>query len=718
VRRITAIGLAAVLLAAGCSGDDGGGDPDDAEAAPPTTTAEADDGATVGPLVSGTASIVDGTYVWTDYAYDDRGPNLDEADRTDLDAAGGDASYPEGWRNDADLIQLQLGAADGGVTVRAVFETLTDPTVPVVVLGFDTDGDATTGEDSFGDDWSVDGGIGAEEWVVVHDPAVDVPLAVDAVEAEDVVVDPATNTIDATIPLDPGDARWNAVAVTATVPEQSVDPTLELHDLAFVGDEPEYRWQDDIQADVLAGQEDVANAIAEIDFGQLAEQGTELTDAATPGFHTYLYESELDLGEGVAPAPAPEDGLEYRGPYQPYLVWIPDEGTEPGEPMTLFLHGLTQNHLGSVLSPDGSYLGTGRPLSEEIHHLGEYARDGLDFAPHNLTVWPLARGEGLGYRGIAEQDSLDVLADASERFAPDPDRIILSGGSMGGIGAFRLGALHPDLFSVAAPLIGLATDETQDLLGNFWNLPIRQINGLVDPLIPAEAATLTTDRLDQLELAYRAWMLDQRGHEAGGFVYDCVNASLPEFERVALPADVRYTVDPATFVSDPESGLALSYDGAYWISGMEVADLSTIGSILAFRSDGEDARSYEIVHVDRRGASGPDGGDLCGPNPDVDTDDTWRERAVERRPHTSEPSSTPNLALGLGNLAAVSVAIGESPLVDGGTITVVADGPGEITFTGLPAGTSVTIGTESDEAGDDGMATVAVPEGQTSGTFG
>ena len=132
--------------------------------------------------------------------------------------------------------------------------------------------------------------------------------------------------------------------------------------------------------------------------------------------------------------------------------------------MTLFLHGLTQNHLGSVITPDGAYLGTGRPLSEEIDNLGQYARDGLDFPPHNLTVWPLARGEGLRYQGIAEQDVLDVLDDATERFAPDPDRIILSGGSMGGIGAFRLGALYPDRFSVAAPLIGLATEDTVPLL--------------------------------------------------------------------------------------------------------------------------------------------------------------------------------------------------------------------------------------------------------------
>ena len=229
--------------------------------------------------------------------------------------------------------------------------------------------------------------------------------------------------------------------------------------------------------------------MAEIDFGQLAEGGTELADATTPGFHTYLYESELELGEGVAPDAEEEDGLEYRGPYQPYLVYIPDDGAAEGDPMTVFLHGLTQNHLGSVITPDGTYIGTGRPLSEEIDDLAQYAVDGLDFPPHNLTVWPLARGEGLCYRGIAEQDVLDVLDDATARFAPDPDRIILSGASMGGHRQLparralpRTASRWPRRSSAWPPR------RPYPLLRTSGTCPIRQINGAADPLIPLDAA--------------------------------------------------------------------------------------------------------------------------------------------------------------------------------------------------------------------------------------
>ena len=46
---------------------------------------------TLGPLVCGTASVIDGTFVWTDYAYDDTGAS-------EAELRGGAAAYPEGWR--------------------------------------------------------------------------------------------------------------------------------------------------------------------------------------------------------------------------------------------------------------------------------------------------------------------------------------------------------------------------------------------------------------------------------------------------------------------------------------------------------------------------------------------------------------------------------------------------------------------------------------------
>src|SRR5258708_40055386 len=72
---------------------------------------------TLGPLICGTASVVDGTFVWADYAYDDTG-----ASATEL--GGGAAVYPDGAANAADLIQLHTRPGDQALRDRAVLQTL------------------------------------------------------------------------------------------------------------------------------------------------------------------------------------------------------------------------------------------------------------------------------------------------------------------------------------------------------------------------------------------------------------------------------------------------------------------------------------------------------------------------------------------------------------------------------------------------------------------
>nr|AOO54587.1 amino-acid metabolism protein [uncultured bacterium] len=532
LRFATTRALGAALALAFTSACDDNNDNAFFDGAPSPAIAWPASAVTVGPLVSGTASAVDGTFAWTDYVYDDLGPNTDSGDRTDMASAGGDAGYPAGLSNAADFVQVQVSDGDDGLRIRVVLETLLDPAVPLVGLAFDTDADRSTGAARLPGAWMPDGSLGVELLVVLAHDAGEV-FAWDngqwaSAATVDVAVDTDNNTLDATLPASvaaPGDTTWRAIGVAGTATASWLTGEGAIHDLAFVADEPFYQWQDYRQADILAGKLSVDGALAAIDFAQLASNATQLPDITASGFHTYLYRSDLTLPEGVN---VTADGPEFLGPWQPYLVYVPASGYEPDAAMTLFLHGLTQNHLGSV-HVGGAYLGTGRVLSEEIGALEQYVRDGTNFPPYNLTVWPLARGAALFYEGIAEQDVLDVLADASLRFKPDPDRIILSGASMGGIGTFRIGALYPDLWSVAVPIIGLARDTVEPLLTNFHNLELLQINGLVDPLIAAERAAATTDLLDSLDLRFKAWMLDKRGHEAGGV---CLRLRVPRPSRL------------------------------------------------------------------------------------------------------------------------------------------------------------------------------------------
>lgn len=716
-KRSGILGAAAALvlglLTACGSGDNSDADPVDlsgpGEAWPESQV-------THGPLVSGTSSVIDGTFAWTDYVYDDRGANTDDGDRTDIASAGGDTDYPQGLVNAADIVQIQFSDSDDGLRLRVVLQTLVDPAVPLVGIAFDTDNNRSTGAARLPGSWQPAGSLGVE-WLALLARDGGELLEWDggqwqSLAALDVTVNTDTNLLATTLPARagrPGDATWNVLGVAGITAASWFSGDGVIHDLAFVGDEPFYQWQDYRQADILAGKAPVDDAFATVDFGHVGG-ARELPTATAPGFHTYLYHSELELAEGIVET---ADGPEFLGPYQPYLVYVPESEYQPDAAMTMFLHGLTQNHLGSVMV-GGVYLGTGRALSEEIGQLEEFVRDGTNFPPHNLTVWPLARGAGLFYEGIAERDVIDVLADARLRLRPDPDRIILSGASMGGIGTFRLGALYPDLWSVAVPIIGYARPSVEPLLRNFNNVEILQINGALDTLIPAELPEATTDRLDALGLRYRAWMLDNRGHEAGGFVYDCVYRDLADRVRDTNPARIRYTVDPAMFVIDPDAGLELIHDRAYWVSGLTVANEGARGTVHAHSLALPQREVEGVARTDERYEGGDGGRDLCGPNPDITTGDTWRYRALTWVPGDELPLEN-TLEVTLTNLAAATFDLaragigGETPA----RVQVATDTDATVSLTGLEPGAAVTMAGATVTADAEGAIGIAVPAGSS-----
>ncbi len=70
-----------------------------------------------------------------------------------------------------------------------------------------------------------------------------------------------------------------------------------------------------------------------------------------------------------------------------------------------------------------------------------------------FVISPTGRGQAM-YRHAGETDVLEALEDARSRFRIDPDRIYITGGSMGGTGAAYLPYRHPDLFAASAALAG------------------------------------------------------------------------------------------------------------------------------------------------------------------------------------------------------------------------------------------------------------------------
>ncbi|WMI66901.1 alpha/beta hydrolase-fold protein [Aestuariibaculum sp. YM273] len=72
----------------------------------------------------------------------------------------------------------------------------------------------------------------------------------------------------------------------------------------------------------------------------------------------------------------------------------------------------------------------------------------------NLIAPTNRRPFGYAWEDLGRLDALEVLADAKNIYNPNPQKIYLTGHSMGGHGSWYLGATYPDKFAAIAPCAG------------------------------------------------------------------------------------------------------------------------------------------------------------------------------------------------------------------------------------------------------------------------
>jgi predicted peptidase len=97
------------------------------------------------------------------------------------------------------------------------------------------------------------------------------------------------------------------------------------------------------------------------------------------------------------------------------------------------------------------------------------------------TMWPL------------EIEALNALLDEIvARYAVDPDRIYLTGLSMGGYGAWHLATRYPERFAAVAPICGGGDPEKVCVLKD---VPVWVFHGAKDPVVPLAASQEMVDAL-------------------------------------------------------------------------------------------------------------------------------------------------------------------------------------------------------------------------------
>jgi len=440
---------------------------------------------------------------------------------------------------------------------------------------------------------------------------------------------------------------------------------------------------------VLSGREDAAKAIATVDVAALRASGRRVAKAVPGKKNTFLYRSRLRLGEGISTVA----DRKYAGPYQPYVAWFPRKGLPARPPLVVFLHGAMSTHL------DGSYGG-----SAYLASVGDIGVGPGEIDPNAVIVTPLGRNEtALGYPGASEQDILDAIADASRRFGVDEDRVALTGYSLGGVGTFNLAQLYPDRWAgaveiVGAPDLGALTIEEEaggaqtmpNVLENLRNLRFRMAHSRLD-----ELELIVSDQPDQAFLSMRRLGYDFRYYQ----FYRRDHLTFPvrtiqcELEaairggRVHDPAEVVYSQEPALVTREQSSGLALHHDRAYWMSDMVVrgtsfrpGDKGTLDVTNLTRID----RVPKVTPVQEVDENVTAGRDVCGPNPNVRTNDVWTTlgNAWSRGP--DQPTAN-GLRVRLTRVASVRIDLARMSGIDVGrplVLELTADGESRLRLAG------------------------------------
>jgi predicted esterase len=184
-----------------------------------------------------------------------------------------------------------------------------------------------------------------------------------------------------------------------------------------------------------------------------------------------------------------------------------------------------------------------------------------------------------------EKFVLDLIQAAKRTFKLDPNRIFLTGHSMGGYGTWTIGAHHADLFAGLAPYAGAPTCVTlvgQDapssvapgILPNLYNVPLHVYQSGDDRNVPPVSNDLACKLLGALHerhphgFEFRYERVDGRGHAAPKEGY------LPSLEWIASHDRVPR---PRTFLWQPVLGWKRQF---YWVRW----ERPELGAILQVRA--------------------------------------------------------------------------------------------------------------------------------------
>lgn len=216
------------------------------------------------------------------------------------------------------------------------------------------------------------------------------------------------------------------------------------------------------------------------------------------------------------------EGAAYR-----YQVYVP-RGARPGQrlPLILALHGAGERGVDGLLQTEVG-------LASAIRRF-----------PHRypaVVVFPQTP-PGTVWHDRSAKAAMAALDAAEREFGTDPDRVYLTGLSMGGNGSWRLAYLHPERFAAMAVVCGFVAELRLSLpypaiaagapepyaavAERVKAIPTWIFHGDADPVVPVEESRRMAAALQALGAPVRYLELPGVGH----------NAWDPAYQGEALPA--------------------------------------------------------------------------------------------------------------------------------------------------------------------------------------
>ncbi len=159
---------------------------------------------------------------------------------------------------------------------------------------------------------------------------------------------------------------------------------------------------------------------------------------------------------------------------QPYQVFVPSSyDKSKAFPLVIALHGMG---------------------GDENSYFQAYAQGAfkIEAEKHGyLVACPKGRKPASMYMGDAERDVMDVLAEVRRDYNVDPDRIYLTGHSMGGYGTWSVAMSHPDVFAALAPISGGANNPAA--MSKIAHIPQLVVHGDTDPTVSVERSRVMVE---------------------------------------------------------------------------------------------------------------------------------------------------------------------------------------------------------------------------------